>query len=30
MKNIGKQINLKKPERQTKFEQKWKPLLENT
>ena len=30
IKNIEKQINLNKPEKQKNFEQKWKPLLENT
>ena len=30
IKNIEKQISLNKPEKRKKFEQKWKPLLENT
>ena len=30
IKNIEKQISLNKPKRQKNFEQKWKPLLENT
>ena len=30
IKNIEKQISLNKPEKQKKFEQKWKLLLENT
>ena len=30
IKNIEKQISLNKPKKQKNFEQKWKPLLENT
>ena len=30
IKNIVKQISLNKPEKRKTFEQKWKPLLENT
>ena len=30
IKNIEKQISLSKPEKRKNFEQKWKPLLENT